>query len=339
MRLTRKLFLMTPFVVLTFTHAIPQGDLMSSLATFYRDVPVLVTGGCGFIGSHLAQKLVALGAKVTILDDLSTGSLENITSFKDHITFIHASIVDPQVCHQAVQGQQIIFHQAAYISVPGSVLAPATCHEVNVNGTFHLLEAARAHGVQRFVYASSASVYGQKEGICSEESQPAPISPYGASKLIKEVYAQQYSRTYGLHTTGLRYFNVYGPRQNPHAAYSAAIAKFSFQMEHNLPITIFGDGMQTRDFIYVDEVVDANLIVAAADPASTSGAIFNIATGSSVTLLTMIEQLKHKYPAYHGSVEFHPARPGDVKHSGADCYKYKQLRTLVLEAPAQEHPA
>jgi len=218
------------------------------------------------------------------------------------------------------------------------VLAPVTCHEVNVNGTFNLLEAARIHGIERFVYASSASVYGQKEGICSEENQPAPISPYGASKLIQEVYAQQYSRTYGLHTTGLRYFNVYGPRQNPHAAYSAAIAKFSFQMEHNLPIIIFGDGMQTRDFIYVDEVVDANLIVAAADPAYTSGAIFNIATGSSVTLLAMIEQLKHQYPAYHGSVEFHPARPGDVKHSGADCYKYKQLQQLVLSVHQQEQP-
>ena len=173
--------------------------------------------------------------------------------------------------------------------MPGSVIAPTTCHEVNVNGTFNLLEAARTHATQRFVYASSAAVYGQKEGTCCENSPTEPISPYGASKLIKEVYAQQYSRTYGLNTTGLRYFNVYGPRQNPHAAYSAAIAKFNFQMQNNLPITIFGDGLQTRDFVSVDEVVLANLIVASLDPVHTRGKIFNIATGTSVTLLDMIE--------------------------------------------------
>ncbi len=310
-----------------------QGELYMTLEQFYHNRPVLVTGGCGFIGSHLAQKLVALGANVTILDDLSTGSLDNIADFKDQVSFIQASIVDAAICDQVVRGQDIIFHQAAYISVPGSVLSPASCHEINVNGTFNLLEAARQHGIQRFVYASSAAVYGQKEGICSEHSSTEPISPYGASKLIKEVYAQQYSRTYGLPTIGLRYFNVYGPRQNPHAAYSAAIAKFNFQMHNNLPITIFGDGMQTRDFIGVEEVVLANLIVACLDPIHTSGKIFNIATGDSVTLLDMVERLKLKYPNYHHPLQFHPARPGDVKHSGADCSAYKQVAKLLLKKP------
>lgn len=319
------------FVILSiFVTFICTGEeLMKQLAHFYHDRAVIVTGGCGFIGSHLAQELVALGARVTIIDDLSTGSLDNIATIRDQVHFIRASIVDPEVCDQVLSGQEMVFHQAAYISVPGSVLTPATCHLVNVTGTFNLLEAARKHAVQRFVFASSAAVYGQREGICTEDTPASPISPYGASKLIKEVYAQQYARTYGLNTIGLRYFNVYGPRQNPHAAYSAAIAKFRHQLDSNLPLTVFGNGLQTRDFILVDEVVLANLIVAAVDPDYTRGQIYNIATGTSVTLLEMIEQLKNDYPAYTGSIEFHPARPGDVLNSSADCGRFELVRSRL----------
>lgn len=308
-----------------------KGDeIMKHLTTFYRNRTVLVTGGCGFIGSHLAQALVDLGAQVTIIDDFSTGSFDNIASCADKIRFIHDSIVNPDACELAMEGQMIVFHQAAYISVAGSVLAPAICHATNVTGTFNLLEAARKHNVRRFVYASSAAVYGQREGISSEASPTQPISPYGASKLIKEIYAQQYARTYGLHTIGLRYFNVYGPRQNPHAAYSAAIAKFRHQMANNLAITIFGDGTQTRDFIPVQEVVLANLILAALDSHETYGKVYNIATGTSITLLDMIEKLRAEFPQFTGPIEFQSARPGDVKRSEADCSNYLQLRTHYI---------
>lgn len=306
---------------------------MKHLTHFYHNRRVLVTGGCGFIGSHLAEALVHLGAQVTIIDDLSTGSLENIAAFADTIRFVHDSITNPDACDTVMAGQDIVFHQAAYISVPGSVLTPGICHAVNVTGTFNLLESARKYAIQRFVYASSAAVYGQREGICTEDSPTQPVSPYGASKLIKEIYAQQYARTYGMNTIGLRYFNVYGPRQNPHGSYSAAIAKFRHQMRYNLPITIFGDGTQTRDFIPVDEVVMANLILATLDAQETRGQVYNIATGMSITLLDMIEQLKKEFPEFDAPIEFQQARPGDVRDSAADCNRYH--RACLTQLPHQ----
>ena len=273
----------------------------------YNALPILVTGGCGFIGSHIAEKLVSLGAQVTIIDDLSSGSLAHIKHIQDRVSFMHASITDIQACRQATAGKQIIFHLAALISVPESVLNPALCHEVNVNGTFNILEAARVNKVKRVVLSSSSAVYGNTTAICNEQMACNPASPYGFSKRIDELMCQQYSSVYGLETVILRYFNVYGPRQNPNGSYAAVVAKFTEQMKNNAPITIFGDGLQTRDFIHVDEVVNANLTVATAHV--SQGEIFNIATGHSISLIELIEQLKQEYPAYRGKINFEPQEP------------------------------
>ncbi len=295
------------------------------MKTFYTDMPVLVAGGCGFIGSCLAEKLVELGAYVTIIDNLSTGSIDHIKNTQDKINFIQKDITDMAACLQATQNQHIIFHLAAHISVPESMSNPQLCNKTNVNGTFNLLEAARINHVDRFVFSSSAAVYGPQATICTEEMPCMPTSPYGFSKLIGELYCKQYAQTFGVPTIMLRYFNVYGPRQNPQGAYAAVVAKFKHAMKHNVPITIFGDGMQTRDFIPVDQIVEANLFLAMLDTVKTNGQIFNIATGKSISLLELIEQLKPAYPNYNEHIQFKPERPGDIKHSHADSAKYQQL--------------
>ncbi|MCX5922647.1 MAG: NAD-dependent epimerase/dehydratase family protein [Candidatus Dependentiae bacterium] len=291
---------------------------------FYHNMLVVITGGCGFIGSHLAEKLVDLGARVTIVDDLSTGDLENIKNIKDKVTFINKSIVDKEVCLAATKDAEIIFHLAAFISVPQSLEQPDVCHATNVDGTLNMLEAARINGAKRFVFSSSSAVYGNKNEPCSEEMSCNPESPYGYSKLIGELYCQQYAKNFGINTVMLRYFNVYGERQNPNGAYAGVVAKFAHQIHNNLPITIFGNGLQTRDFTPVARVVDANLRLGMlAD--SVPGQIFNIATGHSVTLLELVEQLKKDAPGYQFPVTFMPARQGDIKHSSAQCTKYYSI--------------
>ncbi len=302
-----------------------QADIKESMHQYYKDKKVLVTGGCGFIGSHLVEKLVSYGAHVTILDDLSTGSLENIQSCKDKIFFIQGSITDKEVCRSAVADNTHLFHLAAFISVPQSLEDPSTCHTININGTFNILEASRGTHVQRFIFSSSSAVYGTPEGKCSEESPCNPESPYGFSKLIGEELCLQFNHCYGLETVALRYFNVFGDRQNPDGQYAAVVAKFTNLINQNRPVTIFGDGLQTRDFIPVDQVVMANLLVGMAPSNALKERVFNVATGKSITLLELFEQLKERFPHYQLAPQFLPARSGDIKESSADCSRLAGL--------------
>lgn len=296
----------------------------TALKDFYQDTPVLVTGGCGFIGSHLAELLVSYGARVTIFDDLSTGFEKNIAPIQNMTHFIKGSISDHEACLKATQGQRIIFHLAAATSVPHSVENPEHCHRINVDGTFNLLNAARINKVERFILSSSSAVYGQTEGTSIETDTCYPASPYGFSKLIDEYLCQQFSTNYGILVAMLRYFNVYGPRQNPHAAYAAVVAKFSERMEKNQPLTIFGDGTQTRDFVHVSQVATANLITGMMLSSKITGQAFNIASGKSITLFELIDLLKKNYPYYSGKIVFEAARPGDVAHTAAQCEKFKE---------------
>ncbi len=293
----------------------------------YKNLPVLVTGGCGFIGSHLVEKLVAIGARVTILDNLSTGSVENICAVRDSVRLIKASITDASACREAAHNQKLIFHLAALISVAESVENPTSCHHVNVDGTFNMLEAARKAGVKRFIFSSSAAVYGNIEGLCSENSPCHPVSPYGFSKRIGELYCQQYAHVLGLETVVLRYFNVFGPRQNPCGAYAGVVAKFNQFMSENRPITIYGNGKQTRDFVPVESVVNANLTLGMHE-AIKPGDIYNVATGKSVSILELIDRLRQQYPHFSGEIKFEPARSSEINDSRADCQK---LQCVVQE--------
>lgn len=294
-----------------------------ALKHFYENEKVLVTGGCGFIGSYITEKLVGLGAHVTLLDNLRSGYLKNIEHIKDKIEFINGDIRDKDVCIQAAQGAKVIFHLAAFVSVPKSVEQPDICHAINIDGTFNILEAARVNKVGRVVFSSSSAVYGPVDTSCTEDMQCAPISPYGYSKWIGELLCQQYSTVFGVETVMLRYFNVYGDRQDPNAPYAAAMAKFTHLMKQNLPITVFGDGKQTRDFVPVEQVADANLTMGMLPAEKVVGQTFNIAQGRSISILELVDQLKHKFPTFTAAVTFAPPRPGDVLHTSAKIEKYR----------------
>jgi nucleoside-diphosphate-sugar epimerase len=324
------------FIILLFTsytNAIFTNNfLLKNVSNLYKGLHVLVTGGCGFIGSHIAEKLVELGAEVTILDNLSTGNESNIASFKDKVTFLYGDITDFETCLTATHNKKIIFHLAAFISVPASTENPQRCHDTNVIGTQNLLEAARINGVKRFVFSSTCAVYRESLTPCSEKSLTDPISPYGFSKLIGELYCQEYAKVFNLETVILRYFNVYGPRQDPQGHYAAVVAKFMHNMEHNLPLIIFGDGLQTRDYVSVETVAEANLLLGIGNKNLIQNNIFNIATGKSSNLFDLIETLKQQYPSYNNDILFMPPRPGDVKHVAADCSAYHTVyQTLLSE--------
>jgi len=296
----------------------------------YKNKRVLVTGGCGFIGSHITRTLVAHGAHVTVLDNLSSGFADHIAPVSEQITFIEGDIRDKHTCLQATKGQEVIFHLAAFVSVPHSVEEPLLCNDINVDGTINMLEAARINNVPRFVFSSSSAVYGQTEGACTEETPSNPTSPYGFSKRIGELLCQQYSINYGIGTICLRYFNVYGERQNPNAQYAAVVAKFNDLMHQDLPVTIFGDGQQTRDFIPVEQVVKANLMMGLLETAQMNGDIFNVATGKSISVIELFEQLKYTHPDYTQTPRFAPARAGDVKHTSAVVTKLNALSSRLL---------
>lgn len=292
---------------------------------YYAHKKILVTGGCGFIGSHLVERLINYGAHVTILDDLSTGLLCNIAPWRNNIRFLEGSVTDNAACKQAMQEVSHVFHLAAYISVAQSIANPRRCYEVNVNGTFNLLEAAAQAGIERFIFSSSAAVYGTPNQICCESMACKPISPYGNSKLIGELLCQQWQKSHGLETVCLRYFNVFGQRQNPHGTYAAVVANFTEHMRINKPITIYGDGLQTRDFIPVGQVVEANLLVGMAPFELLDQSIFNVATGKSITLLELFAQLQKSHPHYTLEPTFLPARSGDIRQSIADCSRLNKL--------------
>jgi nucleoside-diphosphate-sugar epimerase len=278
----------------------------------------LITGIAGFIGSSLAHALLQRGEKVRGVDNFSTGKRENIAGILDRIEFREADLLNLEALKEACQGVDFVLHQAAVPSVPKSVLDPLGNNRVNVDGTVNLLVAARDAKVRRIVYAGSSSVYGDTPTLPKREDMtPNPISPYAVAKLAGEYYMTSFYRCYGLETVSLRYFNIFGPRQDPSSPYSGVLAKFITQMLEGERPTIFGDGKQSRDFTYVDNAVAANLLACEATPAEVAGRVFNVATGQRVDLNETFRALQ-KLTGYEGEPKYGPERPGDVKHSLAD---------------------
>jgi len=281
----------------------------------------LVTGGGGFIGSHLCRFLSARGDEVIVLDNFSTGKHENLEGVD--VRIIEGDIRNFAHATQAVHGVDTVFHQAAFCSVVRSVQDPRSTHEVNTTGTLNVFEASRKAGVRRVVFASSSSVYGDSASLPKEESMPtAPLSPYAISKLVGEHYAALYWRLFGLETVGLRYFNVFGPRQDPDSEYAAVIPKFLHGILNREEIQVFGDGSQTRDFTYIDNVVHAN--VAASTSPDAAGQVLNIACAESWSLMELLKLLEAVLQR-EATVVHRERRVGDVKHSLASIEKAKQL--------------
>ena len=283
----------------------------------------LVTGGGGFIGSHLVDALLARGDEVRVLDNFSTGKLENLQHNLENIRLFTGDLRDNMILNEAVQGVDLIFHQAAFVSVPQSMEDPESCFDINVNGTGKLLAAAKAAGVKRVVLASSAAVYGENEAMpLSEDEEPDPLSPYAASKSINEVYARLFTEQLGLDVVALRYFNVYGPRQNPASDYAAVIPIFIETLDEEETPVIFGDGLQTRDFVYISDVVQANLL--AAESVKAPGLVFNICSGKEINLLDLLEKLS---TIYKRKIEpdFREARAGDIYRSLGDPGKAREI--------------
>jgi UDP-glucose 4-epimerase len=276
----------------------------------------LVTGGAGFIGSHIATALVERGDRVRILDNLSTGKLNNLAHIEGQVEILLGDLLNPSQIEEAVAGVDTVFHHAALASVPRSVEMPFATHEACATGTLRLLDAARQAGVRRVIYAGSSSAYGNQPFNSKRESDlPAPLSPYAAAKLAGEAYCRAFYESYGLETVVVRYFNVFGPRQNPHGEYSAVIPKFIVAMLAGQRPTVFGDGTQSRDFTYVDNVVKANL--AAAEKQAAAGRVFNIACGRQFTLIELIENINRILEKKIEPV-FAAPRAGDVLESLAD---------------------
>jgi UDP-glucose 4-epimerase len=286
----------------------------------------LVTGGAGFIGSNLAHALVERGEKVRILDNFATGRKENIAELveKHQVDLVNGSITDAATCLRATEGVDYILHQAAIPSVPRSVQEPIATTEANINGTLNLLEAARTNKVKRVVFAASSSAYGEKApGLAKVETMnPDPLSPYAVQKLACENFLRVYHGVYGLETVALRYFNVFGPRQDPKSQYAAVIPNFVTATIKGTPATIYGDGQQSRDFCFIENVIEANLLACTAKDAP--GEVMNVACGEAITLLGVLETIQEtlgkKIPPKHD-----PPRTGDIKHSLADIGKAQRI--------------
>lgn len=276
----------------------------------------LITGGAGFIGHHLARSLLARGDEVAILDDLSTGFAWRLDDDRDRITFVEGSILDPAALDRAVPSCEVIFHEAAIPSVARSVIAPRASNEANASGTIEVMLAAARHGVRRVLLAGSSSVYGVPAELpCREVLRPAPTSPYGASKLAAEHYVNTLGALHGVETVVLRYFNVFGPGQDPDSEYSAVIPRFIKAALDGVPATIYGTGEVSRDFTYVDNVVQANLLAARSD--SPSGITCNVACGARYSLIELHEAIGDAAGRLIPPI-FGPPRPGDIVHSQAD---------------------
>jgi UDP-glucose 4-epimerase len=285
----------------------------------------LVTGGAGFIGSHIAERLVALGHSVRVVDNLSTGSKANLAALNGGLEFVHGDLCDAAVCREAVAGIDVVFHLAAQVSVPQSLLEPWAAHTANVSATMRLLEACAAAKVTRVVYSSSSAVYGDTDATPrAEATELLPRSPYAASKLAGEQYVLAFARAGVIEGVALRYFNVFGPRQSPRSAYAAVIPKFFEAALENRPATLYGDGRQTRDFIYVDNVVDANLLAASAPSGTANGWVVNIGAGRRTSLLELLSLIRGVTGRAVGYVAA-PTRSGDVRDSVADLERAERL--------------
>ena len=289
----------------------------------------LVTGGAGFVGSHLVEALLARGDRVRVLENLATGRKENLASVWDRIEFADGDVTDAATVEKAVAGADFVFHQAALASVPRSVDAPLETHSACVTGTLLLLDAARRAGVKRFIYAASSSAYGNQPTPVKKESDlPSPLSPYAAAKLAAEHYCHAFYHSYGLETVCLRYFNVFGPRQDPSGPYAAVIPLFIQSLLAGKSPTIYGDGGQTRDFTYVGNVVQANLLASTAPTAkiaSSPSRVFNIGSGRAISLLDLLADL-NMICGTSITPTFQPPRAGDVRDSLADI----SLATQIL---------
>lgn len=291
---------------------------------------VLVTGGAGFIGSHLCEALVAKGARVVVLDDLSSGRLANLEALRPgapdsgaQVEFVQGSLVDPEACARAVRGCDAVLHEAAQVSVPRSVAEPLESYRVNVTGTLNVLEAARKAGVQRFVFAASSAAYGDTVELPKhEEMRPTPLSPYASGKLAGEQLLEVYGRLHGLRTVSLRYFNVFGPRQVDDSPYTGVIAIFARALLEDRAPTIFGDGEQTRDMTFVANVVQANLAALVRDV--PPGSVINVGCGERIRLLDLYAAIAKEAGCSKPAL-FAPERSGDVRHSLASIEKARRL--------------
>jgi nucleoside-diphosphate-sugar epimerase len=289
---------------------------------------ILVTGGAGFIGSHIVDKLVALGCEVSVLDDLSAGKMSNLSEAADsgHLHFVKGDVRDPQTVKEALKNVDTVFHEAAFVSVNLSVENPLLANEINVEGTLNLLKASADAKIKRFVFASSAAVYGEQLGVKKNERMLCePLNPYGVTKLAGESYVRSFWKVYKLPTVALRYFNVYGPRQSFDlaSAYGGAVTLFINRIIRGLPPIIYGDGKQTRDFVYVGDVVEANMFALNCEAAT--GQAFNIGSGRRVTINRVAQVLKRALCKTELKNIYEPARVGEMKHGFADISKAQKV--------------